>query len=405
MDGVILFADNNVFSEGHENQLFNLFLQKKEFSVLPIDNLACLEATIKSASTFKACIIDWCFENTQIEDEDFEGIQHPERTPLSILQNYSLYTLVYIYSERKLPEEDKNCLKKKYGKKIHFRIKGNNVDKEYKSIITDIHKFEKDNPHLTIPFVWSQTINTATQKLFEDLENADRNWMKEFHNTVDNDGGDPTSELIEIFNNALSESIIQSPVLRSTIDDHSDENDPIPAKDSAKVYQRLIYSQLPKETPVMTGELFKFSSNQYGILITPECEIGSKKDCQLEFLVFQRTNFEEYLNKNYSYGPNDNYDNLKEKTKERLKKIFNNDSLSVHILPVFPFSSRRYNEVACINFKTAFCIKKKKAYESKRMGYRLNSPYIHQLRQRYLAFFGKYGVPAIPDSLRVYNLK
>lgn len=405
MDGVVLFADNKVFSKGNEKSLFELFLQKKDFSVLPIDNLTCLEATIKSASTFKACIIDWNFENTEIEDEDFDGIQHVQRTPMSILLNYSIFTLVYIYSEMDLSEEEKHCLKRKYGRKIHFKKKGKNVDKEYKYITRDIRKFESESPHLNIPFLWSQTINTAAQSIFDELEKADRNWIKEFRDTVIDDGGDPTTELIVIFNNVLSESIVQSPTLRNALDNYSIESNPESAKSTAKVYQRLIYSQLPREAPIMTGELFKFKSNLYGILITPECEIKDKYGKQLEFLLFRRSNFNEYLDKSHSYGPNDIYDNFKEKRKESLKRIFNNDNLSIQILPVFPFSPRRYNEVACINFKTAFCIKKNREYVSKRMGYRLNAPYIHQLRQRFVTYFGKYGVPAIPDSLREYNLK
>ena len=66
MNGVVLFADNKVFSKGNEKSLFEFFLKKKEFSILPIDNLACLESTIKSASTFKAFIIDWNFEKMNI---------------------------------------------------------------------------------------------------------------------------------------------------------------------------------------------------------------------------------------------------------------------------------------------------------------------------------------------------
>lgn len=405
MNGVILFADNKIFCKGSEKNLFELFLQKKEFSILPIDNLACLEATIKSASTFKACIIDWNFENSEIDDEDFNGVKHSQRTPMSILQNYSIFTLVYIYSERNLSDEEKQSLKKKYGRKIHFRKKRKNVNKEYKYITSDIRKFERENPHLDIPFLWSQTINTSAQKIFEELENADRNWMKEFRDTVIADGGDPTTELIDIFSNVLSESIVQSSVLRSALDNYSVESNSKSAKNTAKVYQRLLYSQLPNEAPIMTGEIFRFNRNVYGILITPECEIKDKCDKQLDFLLFQRTNFNEYLDKNKSYSPNDNYDSFKEKRKEDLRKIFNNNNLSTQILPVFPFSSRRYNEAACIYFKTAFCIKMKKEYISKRMGYRLNAPYIHQLRQRFVSYFGKYGVPAIPESLRDYNLK
>ena len=179
MDGVILFADNNVFYEGHENQLFNLFLQKKEFSVLPIDNLACLEATIKSASTFKACIIDWNFENAEIYDEDFEGVQHSQRTPLSLLQEYSLYTLVYIYSERAIPETDKDLLIEKYGSKIHFRTKGRDLDNEYQTISKDIKDFESSNPHMSVPLLWSQSINQAAQTIFSELESADVCWITE----------------------------------------------------------------------------------------------------------------------------------------------------------------------------------------------------------------------------------
>ena len=82
MNGVVLFADNRIFSQGKENELFSLFLKNPEISVLPIDSLGCLESTIKSASTFRACIIDWDFENTNIEDEDFVGILHPQRTPM-----------------------------------------------------------------------------------------------------------------------------------------------------------------------------------------------------------------------------------------------------------------------------------------------------------------------------------
>lgn len=405
MDGVVLFADNKIFLKGKEKTLFELFLQKKDFSILPIDNLSCLEATIRSASTFKACIIDWNFENIEIDDEDFGGIQHVQRTPMSILLNYSIFTLIYIYSEVELSEEDKLCLKEKYGKKIHFRKKGNDVDKEYQYITKAILKFERENPHLEIPFLWSQTINTAAQSLFEELENADQNWIKEFRDTVIADGGDPTTELIDIFNNVLSESIVQSPVLRSALDNYNVESNSKSVRSTAKVYQRLIYSQMPSETSIMTGELFRFKRNLYGILITPECEIKDRFDKQLEFLIFRRSNFKEYLVKNYSYTPNDNYETFKENRKKRLKQIFNNDSLSTQILPVFPFSSRSYNEVACIDFKTAFCIKRNKEYVNKRMLYRLNAPYIHQLRQRFVSYFGKYGVPAIPDSLREYNLK
>lgn len=189
MNGIVLFADNNVFSEGNENKLFDLFLQKKEYSVLPIDNLACLESTIKSASTFKACIIDWNFENEGNDDEDFAGVQHPQRTPVSILQEYPLYTLVYIYSEKDISDSEKSLLIEKFGGKIKFKTKGNDVEKEYQTISKDIKEFEANNTHMAIPFIWSQSINQSTQTIFRELENADPFWIKEIRDTAINDGG------------------------------------------------------------------------------------------------------------------------------------------------------------------------------------------------------------------------
>ena len=173
MNGIVLFADNKVFSEGNENKLLNLFLRKKDFSVLPIDDLTCLESTIKSASTFKACIIDWNFENVEDEDEDFAGVRHAQRTPMSILKKYSLYTLVYVYSEKDIPDSESDWLKEKYGDKIHFKTKGNDIEKEYQTISKDIKEFESNNTHMAIPFIWSQSINQSTQTICLALKKVD----------------------------------------------------------------------------------------------------------------------------------------------------------------------------------------------------------------------------------------
>lgn len=121
MNGVVIFADNRIFSKGKENELFKLFLNDSDFSVLPIDSLECLESTIKSASTFRACIIDWDFENNDMKDEDFDGVELPQRTPMSILTELTLYTLVYVYSEKEIPETEKKELQSKYGKKSDLK--------------------------------------------------------------------------------------------------------------------------------------------------------------------------------------------------------------------------------------------------------------------------------------------
>lgn len=409
MDGVVLFADNKIFSGENESQLFSLFLQKKEFSVLPIDTLACLEATIKSASTIKACIVDWNFTDSADFDEDFnedfEGVELPQNTPLSILQKYSLYTLVYIYSEREIPDTDKDLLLEKYGNKIHFRTKSSDLDNEYQTISNDIKDFESNNPHMSIPLLWSQSINQAAQTIFNELENADPYWIKEIRDTAQNDGGDATSEVIDVFHNLLSEDLIQNKSLRKELDEYTSQGFITKEENTAKLYRRIYYSMITESSPLMTGDIFKFSNDTYGIIITPECELADKeKEKEKEyydFLILKKS-----LSENYQ----------KEKQKKYLKdsnsakSVFNNGVISRHILVSFPFEENVYNQIGLIEFNTAFRTKskmddKQNSILSCRTNYKLNAPYIHQLRQRFVSYFGKYGVPSIPDSLRVYNLK
>lgn len=408
MNGIIIFADNRIFSTGRENELFKLFLNDSNFSVLPIDNLECLESTIKSASTFKACIIDWDFENNDIKDEDFSGVELPQRTPMSILTELTLYTLVYVYSEKEIPETEKKELQSKYGKKIQFKTKQEDVDSEYNDIINDIRTFEANNGHMNIPFIWSQAINQSTQTIFSELENANSYWIKEIKDTATNDGGDATSEVIDIFNNLLNEDLIQNKALRSLLDSYECNDDEHKEENVAKLYRRIYYSYIVDGSPIMTGDIFKFDEDHYGILITPECEIADKQKEKekdfYDFLVISKSaswKYQEDKQKKFSKDANN---------AKNAKEIFNNGVISRHVLISFPFEDAFYNQIGLIEFNTAFRTfakidNKKNSIVACRTKYKLNAPYIHQLRQRFVSYFGKYGVPAIPDSLREYNLK
>lgn len=408
MNGIVIFADNRIFSQGKENELFNLFLSNPEFSVLPIDSLGCLESAIKSASTFRACIIDWDFENSEVKDEDFTGIDLPQRTPMSILMENSLYTLVYVYSEKELPENDKMDLQNKYGNKIQFRTKNKDVKSEYENILNDIQTFEANNTHMIVPIIWSQSINQSAQTIFNELESANAFWIKEIKDTSLADGGDATSEVIDVFNNLLNEDLIQNRTLRNLLDsfDCNDENRQ--EDDTARLYRRIYYSKIVDGTPVMTGDIFKFDEDKYGILITPECEIADKKKEKekeyYDFLMISKNvslKYQEEKQKTFSKNEN---------AAKSAKEIFNNKVISRHVLISFPFEEKLYNLIGLIDFNTALRTmqkidNKETSIMNCRTNFKLNAPYIHQLRQRFVSYFGKYGVPAIPDSLREYNLK
>ena len=145
----------------------------------------------------------------------------------------------------------------------------------------------------------------------------------------------------------------------------------------------------------MTGDIFKFSENEYGILITPECDLASR--CMngkktLEFLMIDKTESKEYQNQKKKKH---------DKKPDSVNDVFNNGVISRHVLASFPFEEAIYNDIALINFASAMLvIKEDSDLLNKRYGYKLNSPYIHQLRQRYIAYIGRYGVPALPNSIR-----
>jgi hypothetical protein len=407
MNGVVLFADNRIFCQGKENELFNLFLSNPEFSVLPIDSLGCLESVIKSSSTFRACIIDWDFENNEVKDEDFAGLDLPQRTPMSLLMENPLYTLVYVYSEKEIPENEKAYLQNKYGNKIQFKTKSEDAKSEYKIILNDIHAFEANNTHMVVPFMWSQSINQSAQRIFNELESANAFWIKEIKNTALADGGDATSEVIDVFNNLLNEDLIQNRTLRNLLDafDCKDENRQ--EDNTARLYSRIYYSKIVDGTPIMTGDIFKFDEDTYGILITPECEIADKnkekeKD-YYDFLIISKKaslKYQEDKQKKFSKDANG---------ARNAKEIFNNGVISRHVLISFPFEEGLCNQIGLVDFNTALRTmpkigNNKTSIMNIRTNFKLNAPYIHQLRQRFVSYFGKYGVPAIPDSLRDYNL-
>jgi len=392
MEGVILFADDHVFDSGRsENKLFQKFNLNENFSVLPINNLNTLEKTVTSISTFKALILDWNFKRKMDDAED--GIELPDENPYEFLKNKKIYSLVYVYSQNEVAQAIKDELNRLYSGKIFFKRKENAEDEsaEYDKILGGINDFEDKNKHLTVPFVWSQTINQSAQAIFSELEQADPNWIKEIYLTAQNDGGEPNSEVIGVFQNLLNESIIQSKRLIGALNESARLND-IAVQDKelllAKLYNRIYYTKLIDDAPLMTGDVFKFNDDEFAILITPECDMNKKKDSILDFLILSK-------NKSIAF----------KKKKKKDNSIFNNGVQSRHILPSFPFEDNQFNLSAFIDFETAYMVKPKAEFESKRADFKLNSPYIFQLRQRYLAYVGRVGVPAIPQSLRLFNLK
>lgn len=400
MTGVILFADNKVFeSNSFENLLFVKLAAEDTLTVLPICSLPDLELTIKTISTCRALILDWNFDRDNILDDDLEGSVLPPLTPERLLSDMNIYSLIYVYSQSDISEEVKVNLTKHYSNKIQFKIKKNvdQIDEDVLQIKHDILEFEKNNKHMEIPFIWSQAINQSVQNIFFDLERLNPHWIEEVRETAKKDSGMPTLDVINIFHQMLDDSLVQNDGLRSALEDYKSCADDLNNVNTARLYRRIYYSRISLGAPITTGEIYKFSEDEYGILITPECDLNKVDKQQYEFLIISKSKskgFQEERQKKYN------------KNQESEKKIFNNGVISRHILISFPFNDEDVcDEIALIDFCNALSVySKEECNQEKRTLNKLNSPYIHQLRQRYLAYLGRFGVPAIPESLRDYNL-
>lgn len=406
MNGVILYADDDVLKvNSFENKLFSKLKNQQDYSVLPITNIKDLETTIKSVSTIRALLLDWEFKQPE-EDDDLEDVvmTNKNETPFEVIKKQRIYSLIYIYSRERIPDEVQQKLKDFHGEnRVFFELKssGADEDSEYQKITKGIKDFEQKNEHMEIPFLWSQSINRSVQDVFSELESADPNWIKEIIDTSKEDGGEPTSEIIDIFHNLVSEYLAQDKKLRDALNSYNNNvNMSIPAKNTAKLYQRIFYTKIAKESPIMTGDIFKFNDNEYGILITPECDLSNKEKNTYEFLIIKKD-----VSNQYQKEKRKKY----KKDQNSAKQIFNNGVNSRHLLISFPFDDNTCDNIALIEFCSAMYVRRRQEQNddniiSNRTSYKLNSPYIHQLRQRFVAFFGRYGVPAMPDSLRIYNL-
>lgn len=438
MDGVILFADDKVFQQSYENEFFHSLLSEKKYPVIAVDNIDLLEKTVRSISTYKAVILDWNFIRSEVDHLE-DGIEVPNENPSLFLLENDIYSLIYIYSDKLIENtEDGKKLKRKYGNKISFKKKNaaagdlkEAASNEQKLILQEILKFEQENPNLEVPFIWSRSINKATQEIFRALENADRNWIAESYNTASKDPVEPAIEVINLFQNLLAENIIQDENLIAKIKDVSAGNVAlINAENYAKVVRILYYGSVKLSAPIMTGDIIKIDNDRYGIIITPECDIRhvlKKPDAtHFELLCFSKDDFKKSdfkIQASFKAAP------LIEKFEHKLtgeEKLEVSQSLNkqkatadsehqlmgftqthprVHLLPCFEFEKDKFDGIAKIDFRTGLNLVLGKHIKVEDRVGKLNTPYIQELRQRYFAYKGRVGVPGHSESLRKWLLE
>ena len=131
-------------------------------------------------------------------------------------------------------------------------------------------------------------------------------------------------------------------------------------------------------------------------------DVLSGKIESFELLTFSRNSFEAYLSEN-NYERS-SYSEAGVKRLAKLRKVFNQDESRFHVLPSFPFDETSFKLSVRLDFSHG-CERYKIDQIKTKRNYKLNSPFVQQLRQRYIAHLGRVGVPSLPPTLRNFNLK
>jgi hypothetical protein len=442
MEGVVLFIDDKVhqfsLNEGgelirsNENALFQSLCT--ELPVLGVNSLELAKKTLASIGAFSAIILDWQFDDLDAKeaifddgDESTNFVRLPavkEEATRKFLEDNDIYSLIYVYSEKDVEAEHGEWLRQKFNNRIHIAQKSNinNTEEARAKILKDIAEWKMANRNLSIPLLWSATINKSTQNIFKDLAEADPNWLNEIYKSAQKDGVSPELFVIEMFQGLLSENLVQAKELLQAIKDYSSKViveaiKPGETKEQsiAKLFNRLFYSKLNSNAPIMTGDICDLGDDKFGIIITPECDIRNVKDNKgyLDLLIFSNSNFENYIRKIYQNkdavfqqvkdaGANRSK-GLSEKV-EKMCEIFTQKEQSGHILTAFPFNDNTIDKSVMTDFKSSIMKYKYGGIKRIKRRYKLNSPFLQQLRQRYISHIGRIGVPALPQIFSEYML-
>jgi hypothetical protein len=444
MDGVILYVDDNIdeitvanneIDRGFVNTIFQEL--KQQHPVLGVRSLEMAEKAIQSIGSFSAIILDWRFRDLGLllnegdDPEDFALINRPDEgaETLEFLRRNDFFSLVYIYSTENVREMHGAELGKKYKDRIKYRVKRNGGIEQARAIAQDIEAWKEKHKRLEIPALWTKTINQAVQQILLDLSLADPDWILEVATSAGMDGGNESLSVVEILNVLLSESLLKDGSFLKSIKDQieaakaeRDVDAELQAenlvkaselskeKSVSKLFRRLYYTKIDDNSPIMTGDIIDLSSTKFGIIITPECDINDiLKDPSKRFhlLTFTKSAFENILDKKeYKRSQNESKRSTGkgQKLLDSFKQLYNNGAQRYHFLPSFPFNSTVLHRTAVIDFDSSLELLSAKEIKIKVRRFKLNSPYLQQLRQRYISQFGRVGVAVIPDGMRSFNL-
>lgn len=373
--GIGVIIDNNINNANSTDRILKIkrYLENKHFPILTYESLPSDEE-IQCLHSVSFIILDWNLSGNDI------GVDIPEETindnidflnqlkktsyaPVFIFTNEDTDSIINILKDNELYHDEFN----------HIFVKNKESIKSGKSLFSCINQWLNKTPSVYVMKEWENKINTAKTKLYYDLYGISPFWPITMYKTYKNDFGTETnSGIVDLINRNLT-ARCSSIELDSTILNKKKTRVKKEGLRKLLEYERFI-KDLPNY-PCM-GDVFKEDDGCYYINIRPDCDIIRDKNPEL-YLIKGTIVDEKQINK-----------------KESEYKFDKGAFIEKAIHSILSF----IDDGKIIEFKfKKYKIEKWNKYKTKRIG-RLLPPYITRIKNQYVSFLNRQGIPSIPDK-------
>lgn len=376
--GIGVIIDNNINNANSTDRILKIkrYLDNKHFPILTYETLPSDEE-IQCLHSVSFIILDWNLSGNDI------GVAIPEVTindnidflnklkkisyaPVFIFTNEDTDSIINILKDNELYHDEFN----------HIFVKNKESIKTGKSLFSCINQWLNKTPSVYVMKEWENTINTAKTQLYYDLYEISPFWPITMYKTYKNDFGTETnSGIVDLINRNLT-ARCSSIEFDSTI--LNKRRTTVKKEELRKLleYERFIKG-LP-DYPCM-GDVYKEQEGEdyiYYINIRPDCDIIRDDNPQL-YLIKGTILDETQINKEDSEYRFDKGAFIEKAVHSILSFIDGGK--------IIEFKFKKYK------------IEKWKKYKNKRIG-RLLPPYITRIKNQYVAFLNRQGIPSIPDK-------
>jgi hypothetical protein len=465
---ILFVDDKVFEKESDENELYLELRAKAKYPVFPLQNLLEFETAISSISSIKAVILDWEFKKdvdpddvgTEIPTDDPESILKKKIYSLIYVfsnkgpgtetreQLESLYKDKIKFNYKNDITNTEKCTaniiqgienmeKTNLGLKVPF-FWSQQINKSVQEIFWELE--EVDNTWI---------INFYTEAI-RDGADPSVEVISVINQTLSGklliDAG-LKQEIERFCNPVVSED-------ESTVKDFGEsQKGPVNYEKYIKLFKYLYFRNVKEEEPVSIGDVFEIPEFGKLVVISPECDFGdiceNREETFIDCLVFSQIEYDKlgHFKKNcpikhteiftkiilgieksqVNPGLNSklvqNIKNSKETINKEVKDLIdekwntllNKEKVEgltqkesrYYILP-FDFNS---GSILNLDFQAGFRSIKTSSFidENKKVNngirlYRIQMPYINDIRQRFFSYKGRIGVPGISKDLRNYLL-